>query len=251
MFLSTDHAAVSKVCRLLALGALLVVLPAAQADQARNPAPTGFPMSEAAESAAIAATRTTQPNTLERAVWTQDRESVHALLQAGADPHALSRGTGEPLIVAAAMQGDPVIIEDLLSHGADVNAAGERGSPLFWAARQANLEAVRALLERGANVKYKGPDGGTALHATLGDRNDVRIAELLLDKGADLEARRSGMTPLLMASLFGRVEWVRLFVQRGARVDAKNSSGQTSLAVSGTFGRQPEIERLLRDAGAR
>ena len=78
----------------------------------------------------------------------------------------------------------------------------------------------------------------------------MRIAELLLDRGADLEARKIGMTPLLMASLFGRVEWVRLFIQRGAQVNAKTQSGQTPLAISETFGRKPEIERLLRDAGA-
>lgn len=234
----------------VALAALLVVLPAAAADQVAQPGSTAFRMGRSAETAAALASRNTRPNTLERAVWPQDRRSVHGLLEAGADPNARS-SQDTPLIVAAAMQGDPVIIDDLVSHGADANAANETGSPLAWAARQANLEAVRTLLARGANVKYQGSDGGTALHATLGDRNDVRIAELLLDKGADLEARKSGMTPLLMASLFGRTEWVRLFIQRGAQVNAKNASGQTALAVSGTFGRQPDIEQLLRAAGAR
>ncbi|MDB5899063.1 MAG: ankyrin-3-like [Ramlibacter sp.] len=234
----------------MALCALLAIAAQAQAYQVTQPGPTGFRMARSAETAAAIARTKTQPNTLERAVWTQDRELTHVLLAAGADPNARSGGKSE-LIVAAAMQGDPVIIEDLVSHGANVNAGGETGSPLYWAARQGNLEAVRTLLARGANVKYQAPDGGTALHSTLGDSNDVKIAELLLDQGADLEARKSGMTPLLMASLFGRVEWVRLFLQRGAQVDAKNPYGQTPLAVSATFGRAPEIERLLREAGAR
>jgi ankyrin repeat protein len=207
-------------------------------------------MGRSAETAAALARKGTQPNTLERAVWTQDRELTNVLLKAGADPNARSSGNRAPLIVVAAMQGDPEIIEDLISHGADVHAASETGSPLYWAARQGNLEAVRTLLARGANVKYQAPDGGTALHASLGDGNDVRIAEVLLDNGIDLEARKSGMTPLLMASLFGRIEWVRLFIRRGAQVNAKTPSGQTPLALSGTFGREPEIERLLRDAGA-
>jgi hypothetical protein len=43
MFLKTDHEDVcTMICRLLALGALLVLLPAAQADQATNTAPGGF-----------------------------------------------------------------------------------------------------------------------------------------------------------------------------------------------------------------
>lgn len=208
-------------------------------------------MGPSAETAAALARKRTQPNTLERAVWTQDRELTHALLQAGADPNGLSSGNHEALIAVAAMQGDPDIIEDLVSHGADVNAASETGSPLYWAARQGNLEAVRALLARGADVKYRAPHGGTALHATTGDSNDVRIAQLLLDRGADLEVRQDGMTPLMMAALFGRLDWVRLFIQRGALVNASAPSGQTALALSRTFGRQADIERLLRDAGAR
>jgi ankyrin repeat protein len=248
--MTTDRGFVTRVRPWIAVGVLLAVLGAAQA-QPTEPGSTGFRMGRSATTAAALALKNTQPQTLERAVLTQDREAAHVLLEAGADPNARTSGNQEPLIVAAAMQGDPVIADDLIAHGANVNAAGETGSALVWAARQGNLEAVRTLLARGANVNYRAPDGGTALHSTLGDGNDVRIAALLLDNGADLEARKSGMTPLLMASLFGRVEWVRLFIQRGAQVNARNESGQTPLAVSAAFGREPHVERLLKDAGAR
>jgi ankyrin repeat protein len=248
--LKTDQGLVPKLRPWIALGALLAVLATAQAGEPTEPGSIGFRMSRKAETAAALATRKTQPDTLERAVWTQDRQSTRGLLRAGADPNALSSGNKESLIVVAAMQGDPEIIEELIAHGANVNAASRTGSPLYWAARQGNLEAVRRLLARGANVNYNALDGGTALHSALGDGNDVRIAELLLDKGADLEAANSGLTPLMMAALFHRVDWVRLFIRRGAQVNARTPSGQTPLALSRTFGREAEIERLLKDAGA-
>lgn len=234
----------------VALGALLATVFAAQAGPLKESGSTAFRMKPTAEAAAALVGKKLRANTLERAVWTQDRELTDALLRAGADPNAPSSGIRHPLIVVAAMQGDPQIIDNLISHGAKVNAASETGSPLFWAARQGNLEAVRTLLAGGADVKYTGSDGGTVLHATLGDGNDVRIAELLLDKGADLEARKNGMTPLMEAAMFGRVDWVRLFLQRQARVNARTPSGQTPLALSRTFGRDPVMERLFTDAGA-
>lgn len=232
------------------VGALLANVFAAQADPLEASGSTAFRMKPTAEAAAALVGKKMRANTLERAVWTQDRELTHALLRAGADPNAPSSGVRQPLIVVAAMQGDPQIIDSLISHGANVNAASETGSPLFWAARQGNLEAVRTLLAGGADVKFTGSDGGTVWHATLGDGNDVRIAELLLDQGADLEARKSGMTPLMEAAMFGRVDWVRLFLQRQARVNARTPSGQTPLALSRTFGRDPVMERLLLEAGA-
>jgi hypothetical protein len=41
---------------------------------------------------------------------------------------------------------------------------------------------------------------------------------------------------------------VRLLLARGANVHAKNTSGETALGA--VFG-DPEVEKLLRDAGAR
>jgi Ankyrin repeat. len=102
---------------------------------------------DSVETAAALARKGTQPNTLERAVWTQDRELTHALLKAGADPNALSSGNRAPLIVAAAMQGDPEIIENLISHGANVNAASETKSPHIGRQPQSRPHAARTRRE--------------------------------------------------------------------------------------------------------
>jgi ankyrin repeat protein len=58
------------------------------------------------------------------------------------------------------------------------------------------------------------------------------------------------MTPLMMAAMFERTDWVKLFIERGANVNATTGGVATALGLSKVFGGQPDIERLLREAGA-
>jgi ankyrin repeat protein len=58
----------------------------------------------------------------------------------------------------------------------------------------------------------------------------VATARLLLEKGANLEARdEQGFTPLLFAASYGGTAMVKLFLEKGAKIEARNSSGQTAL----------------------
>lgn len=209
-----------------------------------------FIMHPAAKMAAEIAVEHTAPRSLDRAIWTQDRELTSMLLSAGADPNGISSGNKKPFIIIAAMQGDPHIIRLLLSHGANINVDGDSGDALYWAARQGNLQATQFLIKHGADVTAIAADGSTALHMTLGHDNDVRVAEALLDAGADIEARQGEMTPLMQAALFGRTEWVELFIKHGANINATTSSMATAFSISSTFGRNQEIEDMLLKAGA-
>ena len=75
--------------------------------------------------------------------------------------------------------GDTNIAELLLSHGADVNAKGNDGqTPLHFAARQGQLQAVEWLVKRGADVNARDAKGKTPLGLLRGrrgrlDRKDV------------------------------------------------------------------------------
>jgi ankyrin repeat protein len=74
----------------------------------------------------------------------------------------------------------------LLDSGADVNARNDAGyTPLLCAARNGEGEAVRLLLERGADVNAQAEgDGATALHLAVCGGHD-EAARLLLACGAD------------------------------------------------------------------
>ena len=88
--------------------------------------------------------------------------------------------------------------------------AAAADSPVADAAVRGDVEAVRALLERGADVQTARPDGMTALHwAAM--HGDVEMAGMLLYAGANLEAttRIGHHTPLHVAARSGRAEVVQ------------------------------------------
>jgi ankyrin repeat protein len=73
--------------------------------------------------------------------------------------------------------------------------------------------------------------------------------KLLLERGADIEARNQhGDTALILAASKGGYEdatTVRLLLDRGADVGAKNNNGQTALALA-LKNRRPDVVSLLK-----
>ena len=86
---------------------------------------------------------------------------VKRLLEAGADAKQAGPN-GETTVMLAARNGNPDVIALLAAAGADVNAKEKiRGTTaLMWAAEQKHPLAVKALLDRGADVAAEsGPAG--------------------------------------------------------------------------------------------
>jgi len=105
----------------------------------------------------------------------------------------------------AAMKGHPNVIKLLMERGASVNARNRNGdTPLHYAVSLGRLGAARTLLDSGARVNARGTMNCTPLHFAFEDSryarplaNDrIALVKLLLDRGAYLEARDcSGRTP--------------------------------------------------------
>jgi conjugative relaxase-like TrwC/TraI family protein len=109
---------------------------------------------------------------------------------------------GEPKTVREAVsRKDANAIRRLAEEGKDLEGREGRAqnTALHLAVRDGNAEAVKALLECGANCDPRNAMGITPLHdaAKAGNRD---IAELLLTAGADpLAVARNGDTPYLLA----------------------------------------------------
>jgi len=100
--------------------------------------------------------------------------------------------------------------------GASVNARGNCCLPLFLAAGEGNLEAVRYLLDEGADVNAREKLGDTALtEATYYGRFEV-VKELLF-RGADLNALGDEGTALDIATRKKYPDIVGLLKHHGAK----------------------------------
>ena len=79
---------------------------------------------------------------------------VQALLEAGADPHAVT-ASGATAVHLAAQAGNGAAVAALIDHGADVNARERTWgqTPLMFAAASSRLGPVNVLMERGADLE--------------------------------------------------------------------------------------------------
>jgi ankyrin repeat protein len=88
----------------------------------------------------------------------------------------------------AVSNNDAPTIALLLQSGADVEKFGQDASarPLCSAARMRHADAVRALLDGGADIDAAGRNGGTALHFAAG-AGSLEVVRILLEAGARLD----------------------------------------------------------------
>lgn len=79
----------------------------------------------------------------------------------------------------------------LLEAGADVNVLNAKGNTvLYWASNNGNLEAVRKLLDKCAQVGLAAPSTIYPLHV-VAKQGHAEIFESLLDTGTELNLRNS------------------------------------------------------------
>ncbi len=125
--------------------------------------------------------------------------------------------------------------------------AAPSDSPVADAAMRGELETVRTLLRRGADVNAAQGDGMTALHWSA-ERGDAEMARLLIYAGANLESvtRLASYTPLHLASRGGRGPVVEALVLAGADPAAPTRTGRAQpLHFAAAAGSARAVRALL------
>ena len=145
-------------------------------------------------------------------------------------------------LFAAARAGDVAAVKAALDKGADVNAKFRYGTTaLFKAAEKGHTEVVKLLLERGADANVKDTFyGATAITWALSNKH-VETVRVLLDKSAD-----SVDDVLGTGAGEGTVEFVRMALAKGG---AKPETLSAALAAA-EKAKHAEIVELLKKAGA-
>ncbi|GFO16704.1 ankyrin repeat-containing protein [Plakobranchus ocellatus] len=174
---------------------------------------------------------------------------VKFLVQKGANVNR-NRCYYSPLVVASLKNVD--VVSYLLQNGADVNEVedkqGHTSRPVgliyaksMYNTRRSTIEIVLSACADRYMSHYR---NDTALHSAA----DTEIASLLIQAGADLEARNAyDRTPLLESAVKGRTDMINLLKKCGANMTAVDHSGNSALhlMVEKSDEPQEEIFRLF------
>lgn len=151
---------------------------------------------------------------------------------------------------------DPVSVSELCFAPADDSRAdaGDDDSgadalgrtPLWWAARAGQVQAVQQGLARGIDPDLPDIDGETALHAAA-RADQLEVVEVLLRHGAKPNAAALyGVTPLLLAAAQDNVPLVLVLLAAGADPNRAGPFGRTALHEAASSGHRQLAELLLR-----
>ena len=193
-----------------------------------------------------------QGNTpLHTAVASKQIEGAKYLLNKGVDVK-LRNNEDMPAIALAMMSGVKELVEPILDAGQEINESFEGDMQLIHlAAILGDIEMTKTLISRGADVNHEAENSITPMYVAV-VKGDSDLAEFILSQGIDKGYREkpTGRSLLHLATLQGIGQLVKLFIDDGYDVNAKDNSGRTPLQYAAKYGHN-EIADLLVRNGAR
>jgi len=158
---------------------------------------------------------------------------------------------GSNALFLASMNGHTDIVKTLLEKGARPDSLDTDGtSALVITARDEIADSINRKLYRGLNKDFSTSENLTAMIATHGDGalEAVNIADLK-ESIDDVIASSERATAFIKAFRSGHVNVVKVFLKKNARIDPHKTARYTDLMVASMNG-HAEIVRMLLERGA-
>jgi ankyrin repeat protein len=158
------------------------------------------------------------------------------------------------LQMASQHKNSAPVLRLLFEYGAKANEVGRNESqsqlsPLQLAAQYGDQDSLQVLLEYGADVNFKSPDGNTPVH-NAAEGGQIENLKLLIKHGADINMTDcDGNTALMHIANIQHaelLEGVKILVQNGANIRTRNSKRLTVLMIATNHYEFGVIEYLLQ-----
>ena len=185
-------------------------------------------------------------------------ELVKVLLNSGANPNIVYSDTEEgnfTILDRSLYYNNFEIFKTLVENGANIDKFNDRGEPFIVdAIRRERFDIVKYLVEKGIDPTMKYTDYRNipfSLLAATVNNNDTKIAEYLIDKGADVNTKaiidnymENGMTSndkddskeavnlILTAIENGNTSLVKLLIEKGADTTVVNKKKKTVFDIA-------------------
>ena len=219
------------------------------------------------------------------ASWKGYVDAINLLLTAGADPNIALAKNDARLTTATDRSFGKKVLQKLVDHDADVNAANKSGVTALWiACHQSDVDAVNVLMSAGVDPNTAHANGDTCLkhgidrdcsrevfHTIIAHGADVNATNnkhvtalmsacrtkneesmnILLNAGADPNIADVGSSTCLHDAVHGRCckQVLQALIDHGAEVNVANKSGVTALWIA-CYQRDVDAINVLLNAGA-
>lgn len=138
------------------------------------------------------------------------------LIDHGADVNVMTDGCDSPLALAT-FTGDEALVKTLISHGASLQRPTcAKESLLHTAIAEGHREVAEILINTGINVNERNISQRTPLHFLAFYMDEPKLAELMIQHGADINAKdKDGYTALEVAEQAGHKEVAEVLRKHG------------------------------------
>jgi ankyrin repeat protein len=131
-----------------------------------------------------------------------------------------------------------------------INFVPYGGNVLHMAATRGYNQLVKILLDVGVYIDSRGRGFYNCTPLVSVVHRNIDLSEtilLLLDRGANIEATmgESAFTSLMIAAFMGNTTNIRILLDHGADIEAKNKFGETALMVAVKHGKIDSAKVLL------
>jgi ankyrin repeat protein len=142
---------------------------------------------------------------------------------------------------------DYIGVKKYLKNGADIDETNDIGEGVLACAMRAgcDIDLVMLLIENGADI-FDFDDEGVSVFDMAITYNYIDIVNYLIEKGFDINktTRKSGFTPLMTASCYGRVDIVKILLEQDVDQSAVDMKGFSAADFARKMNKKSVLELL-------